>query len=64
MPKILRVQVTGNLVGMFVQHCIRDSVWFEVTPLPDNWFEVAVKDEPSNVCEALKRYQEHRKELN
>jgi hypothetical protein len=59
--KIVRVEVSTFVVHMFVKDCLRDSVWFEVTPLPDDRFEVAVKDEPSNVCESLKRYDKHMK---
>jgi hypothetical protein len=55
-PKVIRVNVTKNMISMFVGDAVYDGVWFEVTPLPDGMFEIAVKNEPSPIALALARY--------
>ena len=64
MPQILRVNVTEHLIGMFVKDALKGSMWFEVTPLSEGWYQMAVKDEPSFVADALKRYALHHSEMN
>ena len=56
MSKVLRVEVIKTQLDLLIKCALRDSVWFEVTPLPDNCYELAVKDEPTRTAEIVRWY--------
>ena len=56
MSKVLRVEVTKPQLDMLVKFAVRDTIWFEVTPLPNGFSELAVKDEPSPTAQHVRRY--------
>jgi len=54
--RILRVTVTKPQLELLVKSAMQCSVWFDVTPLSDGYYEMAVKDEPTPIAKFMRLY--------